>query len=104
MVPDLIDARVAPYVAAHITRQAGWVSEWWMVEGLDCEISIELRPVYCDRGDYIAKIHLKDGGDVLRLGLDNQDGWPRYYFGWERMLCEIEAWLAKRGQMIEEVV
>lgn len=73
-------------------------SKWWMVDGLDCEISIESRPAWCDRGRFIAKLHTKPGGNRLRLSVDSQDGWPRYYFDWDRMLGEIEAWLNCRGQ------
>lgn len=75
---------------------------WYEIEGLDCEISLEPRPHYCDRGNWIAKVYNKPGGNAMRLSLDNQDGWPRYYFDYDRALAEIEAWLVKRGQMIPE--
>lgn len=76
------------------------VETWWEVEGLDVLIYLERRPPYCDRGEYSAKICVKAGGDYLRAGLDAQDGWPRYYFDWDRMLLEIEAWLVKRKQLL----
>lgn len=72
---------------------------WWKVEGRDCEITIEARPSYCDRGNFIAKLHPRGR---LALEIDHQDGWPRYYFSWNSLVSEIEAWLAKRGQLIED--
>lgn len=83
-----------------LQQSEDYASPWWKIEGLDCEISIEKRPLYCDRGNWIAKIHDKPGGKPLRLNLDEADGWPRYYFDWERMLLEIEAWLVKRKQIL----
>lgn len=69
---------------------------WFNVEGNDCSISIEERPAYCDRGEWIAKLHPRG---TFAMEIDEQDGWPRYYFGWDRMLEEIEAWLTRRGQL-----
>jgi hypothetical protein len=71
---------------------------WWMVDGKDCQVSLEQRPYYCDRGNFIAKLHPIPGTELARE-LDHQDGWPRYYFDFDRMLAEVEAWLVKRGQM-----
>jgi hypothetical protein len=65
------------------------------VEGRDCTITIEPRPLYCDRGHWIAKLHPR--GDFAS-DIDGSDGWPRYYFGWEAMTSEIAAWLDARGQ------
>lgn len=69
---------------------------WWEIEAKDCTISIEVRPPYCDRGSYLAKLH--PSGELARE-IDFADGWPRYYFDPLRMMQEIEAWLVKRGQM-----
>lgn len=69
---------------------------WWSVRGKECEITIEKRPHYCDRGNYVAQL-FPEGG--LALDIDAADGWPRYYFDWERMLAELHAWLDKRGQL-----
>ena len=55
------------------------------------EIVLEQRPVYCDRGNFLAKCFPK--GDLI---LDGQDGWPHYYFDEDRAKAEIEAWLDKR--------
>lgn len=68
------------------------------VHGKDCQIWIEPRPHYCDRGNYIAKI--EPSGDLAR-DLDHSDGWPRYYFDLGIAQREVEAWLFKRGQAIE---
>lgn len=69
---------------------------WYMVKGLDCEISLQPRPSYCDRGNWIAKLFPTG---MLAREIDAADGWPRYYFDFDRALAEIEAWLRKRGQM-----
>jgi hypothetical protein len=60
------------------------------------EITLEPRPPYCDRGNFIAKIFPQPGSELAR-DLDDQDGWPRYYFDEARAKAEIEAWLKKRG-------
>ncbi len=72
---------------------------WLTLRGRDCEITIERRPSYCDRGNFIAKIEA-DAGSKLAQDLDAADGWPRYYFDLDRAKLELEAWLAKRGQKL----
>jgi hypothetical protein len=66
--------------------------------GKDCEISLEPRPWYCDRGNYVAKI-MAHG--MLARDLDNCDQWPRYFFDLDRAKLEVEAWLKKRKQFVE---
>lgn len=79
--------------------------DYWEVQGRRCSITLEKRPHYCDRGNFIAKIHpnpkatIADQGWIL-LGIDAQDGWPRYYFDEGRAKAEIEAWLVKRKEAI----
>lgn len=82
---------------------SGWVQQglWWEVYGKACYITLEPRPVYCDRGNWVAKISTRH--DVpqearLELGLDGQDGWPRYFMDESRAKAEIDAWLVKRRQ------
>lgn len=70
--------------------------------GRDCQITIEARPAYCERGNFIAKLHARPGTDLDR-DLDDQDGWPRYYFDLVRAAEECEAWLQKRRQIVEEL-
>lgn len=67
---------------------------YWTIETSIGQITIEQRPAYCDRGRYLAKVWPRESWS---LEFDVQDGWPRYYFDWDRMLAEIEAWLALRG-------
>lgn len=74
-------------------KQCGF---YWSVRGRECEITIEKRPHYCDRGRYIAKL-FPEG--TLALEIDYFDGWPRYYFDWDRMLGELEDWLSRRRQL-----
>lgn len=68
---------------------------YWSIQGRECEITIQARPPYCDRGRFVANVYPR--GD-LALAFDHQDGFPRYYFDWGRMLAEIDAWMAARGQ------
>ena len=56
-------------------------------------ITIETRPIYCDRGNFIVKV--TPYGD-LALSLDEQDGFPRYYFGPLACADEIHAWMSCR--------
>ena len=65
--------------------------------GRECTITLEPRPHYCDRGNFIAKLH-PDG--ELAQSIDINDLWPRYYFDKERAKLEIYSWLQKRGQLI----
>lgn len=71
--------------------------------GKGCAITLEPRPHYCDRGNFIAKIFPRSDvtpAEVMALNLDEQDGWPRYFFDEARAKAEIEAWLVKRKQAI----
>jgi len=75
------------------------VETWWEVPGRECILYIEQRPPYCDRGRYLVKVSPHYGTDLM-LEFDRQDGFPRYYFFWDTMLREIEAWMEKRGQLL----
>lgn len=68
------------------------------VKGKECSITIDPRPHYCDRGNYLAKLF---PSGQLALDIDEQDGWPRYYFDLDRAKQECEAWLVKRNQAID---
>lgn len=67
-----------------------------VIHGLECEIYMEPRPGYCDRGNWVAKL---DAFGDLALDIDRQDGWPRYYMSLERGKLEVEDWLKKRRQL-----
>jgi hypothetical protein len=67
---------------------------FWIL-GRECSIWLAPRPLWCDRGNWLATI---DAWGKLGLSLDWADGWPRYYFDLDRAKAEIEAWLAKRRQ------
>jgi hypothetical protein len=86
------------------TRQTGdmnWEPQedgrWEAIHGKACMITLEPRPSYCDRGNWIAKLFPE--GELAR-DIDAADGWPRYYFDQGRAKAEIEAWLVKRGQAL----
>lgn len=76
-----------------------------IVHGKACTVYLESRPPYCDRGNFIAKIFLREGAttaQAIELNLDEQDGWPRYYFDEARAKAEVEAWLTKRKQALPD--
>lgn len=72
---------------------------FWSIVGRECSITLEPRPSYCDRGDWIAKLFPRD---ELFLDIDSQDGWPRYYFSLDAAKSECVAWLKKRQQQIAD--
>jgi len=55
-------------------------------------ISMEQRPHYCDRGNWIVKII-----DPGPMSIDSSDLFPRYYFDFEIARCEVHSFLKKRG-------
>lgn len=57
-------------------------------------ITIEKRPSYCDRGNWIAKI-----SHAGSLWIDDADGWPRYYFDLGVAFSEIDAFLSRRTEL-----
>jgi len=74
-----------------------WVERgsWIEVFGRDCNVTLEERPPYCDRGRFIAKVTVTNPAN---LHVDAADCWPRYYFDLCRAKQEIEAWLTQREQ------
>lgn len=62
------------------------------------EITLEVRPTYCDRGRFLAKVFAFKS-DISSFSLDHQDGWPRYYFSEKNAKYEIEEWLRFRGEL-----
>lgn len=77
-----------------------WVRETDRMEsirGKECYITLEPRPYYCDRGNWIAKL-FPEGKFIWEI--DEADMWPRYYFDETRAKLEIEAWLTKRKQAV----
>ncbi len=70
---------------------------WEVFVGRDCFLTLEARPPHCDRGRWYAKVFPRIYSS-LALSLDEQDGFPRYYFDRERAILELEAWLKRRGQ------
>jgi len=72
------------------------MSNYTSIKATDCEITIEPRPHYCDRGNFLAKVFRTINSNLAR-DLDSQDGWPRYYFDKNRAIAECVAWLNKRG-------
>ena len=73
------------------------IDTWWELVNEGIYITIEPRLVYCDRGNWIAKI-TKPGP----LFIDGADGWPRYYFELKTAKREIALFLAKRNELQEK--
>lgn len=71
--------------------------QWFEIEGRDCVITLQRRPEYCDRGNWVATLHARG---ILAREIDSADAWPRYYFDLERAKAEVEAWLKKRGLVL----
>ncbi len=74
--------------------------QWAKVVFSDGDFSIEKRPPYCDRGNFIVKIFVNS--NQVRLYIDQSDMFPRYYFGFDNMISELEQWLEKNNQRIKE--
>lgn len=72
------------------------------IRGAHCQICLEPRPTYCNRGQFLAKL---DVFDEHELHIDWADGWSpgRYYFDESRAKAEIEAWLRARNQLPDPI-
>jgi len=76
-----------------------------VIEGKDCTIWLEPRAGWCDRGNWVATLSVRKPLEQLcrdGLYIDDADGWPRYYFDLDRAKLEIEAWLSRRGQAVDD--
>lgn len=58
-------------------------------------IWFQQRPYYCDRGRYHCCV---DG--INAEGPDHQEGFPRYFFGLQRGMEEMEEWVAIRQEVL----
>jgi hypothetical protein len=66
---------------------------WLEINAGQALITIEPRPIYCDRGNFL--VHVDPRGD-LALSLDGADGFPRYYFGVQACADEVHEWMRVR--------
>lgn len=85
--------KVAEELAARgvpVTRER---NDWLRIDVPQAQITIEPRPFYCDRGNFIVQVFPR--GD-LALSLDSQDGFPRYYFGVTACADEVTEWMRVR--------
>jgi hypothetical protein len=74
----------------------GHVGFHWQELNLEqCQIVLEPRPHYCNRGNFIVKVFVNDEY-FYNLWIDEADMFPRYYFDEGRAKAEIEAWIQKR--------
>lgn len=67
---------------------------WLKIETPHAEITIESRPHYCDRGNFLVKVF--PHGDNS-LPLDEFDCFPRFYFGVQACADEVREWMRVRG-------
>lgn len=96
--PPQVDPAALKIVSERWRRHHTPLGMWYEIRGRNCRITLEPRPSYCDRGNWIAKI---TAHGRLALELDHQDGWPRYYMDRVRAMQEVEDWMKKRGEWSE---
>ena len=85
-----IDGKAGDYLEAHVAARD------FHQETGEYVIVIERRPIYCDRGNWIVKVFSHG-----ILPLDDQEGFPRYYFDLDRAKAEMEDWCDKRSEVIK---
>ena len=87
------------------TVVAHWIEcdGWQAVRAKECTIYLVRRAWHCDRGRFLAQL-FPDVGTELARSLDDADGWPRYYFDEARAKLEVEAWLDRRGLLLEQTL
>lgn len=66
------------------------------IRGKDCEVTLEKRPHYCDRGNWYAKVQV---WNPMEFTVDHADSFPRYYFQESTAKIEMIMWLTRRGQL-----
>lgn len=96
-VEELLRQRHVPVEVAGVDGYTRWLK----IDVPQAEITVESRPVYCDRGNFIVKVFPR--GD-LALSLDEHDGFPRYYFGPLACADEIFAWMQCRHLLDDALV
>lgn len=62
---------------------------YWAYRVGRCEVTLEPRPHYCDRGRWIGKVFWVPD-------IDSADSFPRYYMDLERAKSELSEWLEMR--------
>lgn len=67
------------------------------IELSDCTFWVNPRPTYCDRGRYQWGCESKD---QRVMTVDSADRFPRYFFGLDEMISEMQAWCDIRKQEI----
>lgn len=69
------------------------MNRWLEMDTPSCNITIEPRIAHCTRGRYIAKVFPRGN----QCEVNEQSGWPRYYFDLRAALNECELWLEAHG-------
>lgn len=90
------ESKNKPHASAWIQAKG---EDYLSIIGRHCVITLEPRPAYCDRGRWLAKLHINVPAHILCV--DVADMWPRYYFDFQRAQQEVEAWMRCRKQWVE---
>lgn len=82
------------WTALYAPAEIRWSATFDCMIAGRCVAVLEARPYHCDRGHFIVKCFLP--------GLDEADGFPRYYMNKEIAIKETEAFLRWRLWKIRE--
>lgn len=86
-----------------------WHNKPWGVEGWvfftadncsgEYRLTAQRRPTYCDRGDWQMLVDARVTEGYGATPIDNQDGFPRYFFGdTAAVKDQFAQWVAKRSE------
>ncbi|NOS67943.1 MAG: hypothetical protein HOO67_06320 [Candidatus Peribacteraceae bacterium] len=71
-----------------VMEEIGWMGIFWK----NVRICIQKRSVP-DRGEYVLQIY---SIGPVPISVDQQAGFPRYFFDLNNLIAELRAWLEKR--------
>lgn len=94
--PSLVAVALRLTNAGVVVTRGELGPDYFDVECETAQISVELRPPYCNRGRFIVQA---DSYDERVISIDWADGFPRYYFGVEACASELLAWMRARNLM-----
>lgn len=77
-------------------------SRWVEIDLNWALITIENRPIYCDRGCYSLKASHKIK-HFIECNIDSLDGFPRYYFNFNCLIEETNSFIAARRLKINTI-
>lgn len=92
--PDLDLSELRMAATKYAPGQRLKLTEWLYIEVPKCSISVNPRPHYCNRGNFMAVIDGPISMEVLQ-------GWPRYYMDLGVAIRELESWMKKVGAWVD---